>query len=71
MYAAAVSGVRPEGTGVKVQVIGGVVAVDIRVFENVGFGAKYLKMADRAANDVGVTVAQCVSEALPIGIGVE
>jgi hypothetical protein len=53
------------------QVVGGVVAVDIGVFKNVGLHSQYAEMANGAVNYLGMSITQGVSEAGPSAIGVE
>ena len=60
-----------ERAGVELEVVGGVVAVDVGFFENVGFGAKYPEMADGVLHDVRMAVAEHVNEAVPGSGGAE
>ena len=71
MGAAAMSRMVSEGAGVELNVVGGVVAVDVRFFENVGLGVEYPEMADGVLNDVGMAVAESMGEAVPGSGGVE
>ena len=71
MCALTVSLMRSERTGIKMQVVGGVVAVDVGVFKNVRLRTKYAEMAGRAVHDTRVAVAQRVSQERPISVSVE
>jgi hypothetical protein len=61
----AVSRIRSERTSIKMQVVGGVVAVDVGIFENVGLRAEYAEMANGAADYLRVSITEGVSEAIP------
>ena len=71
MRTLAVSRMRSECTGIKMQVVGGVVAVDIGVFDNVGLHAQYTEMADGALNYLGMSITEGFSKLRPSVSGVE
>ena len=62
---------RSKRTGIKMQVVGGVIAVDVGVFENVGLRAQYAEMANGVVDHLGVSITEGVSEAGPSLGGVE
>ena len=51
MDALAVALVTVKSAGVELRVVGGVVAVDVGVFDNVGLRVEYAEMPDRVADD--------------------
>ena len=71
MRALAVSCIRSERTGIKVEVVGRVVAVYVGVFENVRLRAQYTEMANGVVDYLGVSIAEDVSEPIPSIAGVE
>ena len=66
MGAAAVTSVCPEGSGVELKVVGGVVAVDVGIFKDVGLGAEYLQMTNGVPDDLGMAIAEHLLEAGPV-----
>ena len=66
-----VSRIRSERTGIKVQVVGGVVAVDVGVFENVGPHVQYAEMANGALNYLRMSITEGFSKLRPSVSGVE
>lgn len=63
--------IRSERTSIEMQVVSGVVAVDVRVFENVGLRAQYAEMANGVADYRGVSITEDVSKLVPSVGGVE
>ena len=66
MRTPAMSFVCPERTGIEVQVVRRVIAVDVGVFEKVGLGAENPKMANGVLDYIRVTIAQGVGELVPV-----
>ena len=71
MRTLAVSRIRSERTGIKVQVVGGIVTVDVGVFENVGLHAEHTEMANGTVNHLWMPVAKVFSKLRPSLSGVE
>ena len=69
--ALAMSCIRSERTSIEMQVVSGVIAVDVGVFENVGLRAQYAEMANGVADYRGVSITEDVSELIPSVGGVE
>ena len=67
----AMSGMRSECAGIEMQVVGGVVPVDVGVFQNVGFHAQYAEMTNGALNYLGMSITENFGELRPSGSGVE
>ena len=71
MCALAVSLVRSERSGVKMQEVSRVVAVDVGVFKNVRLRTKYAEMANCAVYYTRVAISQGVSQARPIRLSLK
>ena len=63
--------VSAKRAGVELHVVGGVVAVDVGVFEHVGFRIEDVKVPDGVAHDVEVGAAEGARQARPRVRGVE
>ena len=67
----AVPRIRSERASVKLQVVGGVVAVDVGVFENVRLYAQNTEMANGALNHLRMSNTEGFSKLRPSVNGVE
>ena len=61
MDALTVSGVSPERAGIKVKEVRRVVAVDVRVFENVALRVKHAEMSERVAYHIAALATESLS----------